>query len=381
MDRQNITKEKATRFMKIGWSYLQRKFPPEVRTEIFHRLDSVIARGDFTLGREVKEFEDNFAAKIGIKHAIGVGNGTDALRLSLLAAGIKSGDEIITAANTFIATAGAICEVGAIPVFVDVTDNFCMDATKIKKAITRRTKAIMPVIWGGNMPDMNAIRELAIKYKLKIIEDSAQGIMSEIDGKKAGTFGDISAFSLHPLKNLSVWGDGGMIVTDNDDYAKWLRLYRNHGLIARNTNSIAGCNSRLDTVQAVVAQYVLEQIDMITDNRIKNAAFMDEQLSKIPQVKLSRRFGKDRKVTFTLYENFYERRDELQAYLKECGVEGLVHYPMPCYRNRAFQHKCKDGDFLITDWQAENKLSLPCHEHLEENELQYIIDCVKKFYA
>lgn len=171
------------------------------------------------------------------------------------------------------------------------------------------------------------------------------------------------------------------MVTDNDDYAKWVRSYRNHGLVARNTNEFAGCNSRLDTVQAVVAQYVLGQIDMITENRIKNAAFMDEQLSVIPQVKLSQRFGKERVVTWTLYENFYERRDELQSYLKEHGIEALVHYPQPCYRNKAFQHKCVDGDFPVTDWQAANKLSLPLHEHLQENELEYIATHVKKFYA
>lgn len=366
--------------MKIKWSYLSSKFPPEVRAEIFKKLDDVVARGDFTLGREVKEFEDAFAAKIGVKHAIGVGNGTDALKLSLLAFGIKRGDEVITAANTFIATAGAICEVGAKPVFVDVTDNFCMDVTKIKDAITERTRAIIPVQWGGQMADMESIMAKEdFPENICVIEDAAQGIMSEIDGIKAGAWGDIGAFSLHPLKNLSVWGDGGVIVTDNDKGAEWIRLYRNHGLIARNTNKFAGCNSRLDTVQAVVGQYVLNQIDWITEQRIKNAAFMDEQLSKIPQVKLSQRFGRERIVTFTLYENFYERRDELQAYLKEQGIEALIHYPMPCYLNAPFGHKL--GDFPVTDWQAANKLSLPLHEHLQENELQYIADCIKKFYA
>lgn len=366
--------------MKINWSYLNRKFPPEVRAEIFKKLDDVVARGDFTLGREVKEFEDAFAAKIGVKHAIGVGNGTDALKLSLLAVGIKPGDEVITAANTFIATAGAICEVGAIPVFVDVTDNFCMDATKIEAAITEKTKAIIPVHWAGQMPDMTDIREFALRYE--VIEDAAQAIMSEHSGIKAGCWGDVSAFSLHPLKNLSVWGDGGMIVTDNEDYAKWVRSYRNHGLIGRNTNEFAGCNSRLDTVQAVVGQYVLNQIDWITQRRIENSIFMDDQLEMIPQVTLSKRYPtNERVVTFTLYENFYERRDELQVYLKEQGIEALVHYPQPCYWNEAFQHKCKKGDFPVTDWQAANKLSLPLHEHLSEDELVYIADKVKEFYV
>lgn len=364
--------------MEIKWSYLSRKFPAEVRKEIFAKLDDVVARGDFTLGREVKEFEDAFAAKIGVKHAIGVGNGTDALELSLLALGIKVGDEVVVPASTFIATAGAVCNIGAIPVFVDVDENLTIDATKIEEAITPKTKVIMPVIWSGRMPDMDAIHDIAEKYQLFVVEDSAQGIMSEYKGHKAGAFGALAAFSLHPLKNVSGWGDGGVIVTDNDDYAAWINLYRNHGLIGRNTIAITGRNTRLDTVQAVVNKYVLDQVDFITDTRIKNAVFYDAELSKIPQVTLSQRFS-DRKFTFTQYENFYEQRDELQAFLKENGIESLVHYPMPCYLNKPFGHKL--GDFPVSDWQAENKLSIACHEHMHQDELQYTVDCIRKFYA
>ncbi len=364
--------------MEIKWSYLSRKFPPEVRAEIFKKLDDVVERGDFTLGREVKEFEDAFAAKIGVKHAIGVGNGTDALELSLMVLGIGKDDEVIVPASTFIATAGAVCNIGATPVFVDVDDNLTIDVTKIEAAITPKTKAIMPVAWSGRMPDMDAINAIALSYGLFVIEDSAQGIMSEYKSKKAGTFGVLSAFSLHPLKNVSGWGDGGVVVTDDDKYAEWLNLYRNHGLVGRNTIAITGRNSRLDTVQAVVNKYVLDQIDWITDTRIKNAAFYDAELSKIPQVTLSQRFT-DRKFTFTQYENFYERCDELQAFLKENGVESLVHYPMPCYLNKPFGHKL--GDFPVSDWQAANKLSINVHEHLSQDELQYTVDCIRKFYA
>lgn len=364
--------------MEIKWSYLSRKFPPDVRKEIFAKLDDVVARGDFTLGREVKEFEDAFAAKIGVKHAIGVGNGTDALELSLLAIGIKAGDEVIVPASTFIATAGAVCNVGAVPVFVDVDDNLTIDATKIEAAITPKTKVIMPVVWSGRMPDMDAIYDIAEKYQLFVVEDSAQGIMSEYKEHKAGSFGQLAAFSLHPLKNVSGWGDGGVIVTDNDKYAEWLRLYRNHGLIGRNTIAITGRNTRLDTVQAVVNKYVLDQIDFITDTRIKNAAFYDAELSKIPQVILSARFA-NRKFTWTQYENFYENRDGLQTFLKENGIESLVHYPMPCYLNKPFGHKL--GDFPVSDWQAENKLSINLHEHMSQDELQYTVDKIREFYA
>lgn len=363
--------------MEIKWSYLSRKFPPEVRKEIFAKLDNVVARGDFTLGREVKEFEDAFAAKIGVKHAIGVGNGTDALELSLLAIGVKAGDEVIVPASTFIATAGAVCNVGAKPVFVDIDDNLTIDALKIEAAITPKTKAIMPVVWSGRMPDMDAIGDIVVRNKLFLVMDAAQGIMSEFKGWQAGMFGSLSAYSLHPLKNVSGWGDGGVIVTDNDEYAEWINLYRNHGLIGRNTIAITGRNTRLDTVQAVVNKYVLDQVDFITDTRIKNAAFYDSELSKIPQITVPRKFN-DRKFTHTQYEPFFEKRNELQSHLSKRNIESLVHYPMPCYLNKPFGHKL--DDFPVSDWQAANKLSIPCHEHMRQDELQYVVDCIKEFY-
>jgi dTDP-3-amino-2,3,6-trideoxy-4-keto-D-glucose/dTDP-3-amino-3,4,6-trideoxy-alpha-D-glucose/dTDP-2,6-dideoxy-D-kanosamine transaminase len=366
--------------MKIGWSYLDRKFPPEVRQEIYRRMDRVAASGDFTLGAEVFEFEKMFAEKVGVKHAIGVGNGTDALKLSLMACGIRPGDEVITAANTFIATAGAICEVGAIPVFVDVDSGLCMDWTKIADAISAKTRAIIPVVWGGNMPDMERIMAIAEEFQLYVIEDAAQGIMCEQNDKRAGSFGNISAFSLHPLKNVSVWGDGGVVVTNDDAKAEWVRLYRNHGLIGRNTVAFAGCNSRLDTLQAVVGIYLLEQVEWLTKKRIENAAFLDSQFKDIPQVTLSKRHA-DRVSTFTMYECFFEGRNELQEFLKEKGIEALAHYPQPCYWNAAFQHKCRQGDFPITDMHAATKLSLPAHEHLTQDELQYIVEAVKNFYS
>ena len=173
-------------------------------------------------------------------------------------------------------------------------------------------------------------------------------------------------------------GDGGVITTNDDAYAEWIRLYRNHGLIGRNTIEITGRNSRLDTVQAVVNKYVLDQVDFITDTRIKNAAFYDAELSKIPQVTLSQRFS-DRKFTYTQYENFYENRDGLQTFLKENGIESLVHYPMPCYLNKPFGHKL--GDFPVSDKQALTKLSINVHEHLRQEELEYTVDCIKRFYA
>lgn len=374
--------------MQIPWSYLPHKFPPDVVAEMFGRMnDQVIRDGDFTLGKAVFEFEEKFAAKVGAKHAIGVANGTDALRISLLACGVGAGDEVILPAHTFVATAGAIREVGAIPVFVDIdNNNFCMDWTKIACKITHKTRAIIPVHWSGHMADMDRIMELAAEYHLSVIEDAAQAIMSSqrhkglTEGKKAGTWGNLGCFSLHPLKNVSVWGDGGVIVTDDDARAEWIRRYRNHGLIARNTVAFSGCNSRLDSLQAVVGSWLLESVDWLTEQRIKNAAFLDAELRKISGVTIPRRLA-DRVVTYTQYEVFFERRDEMQAFLKEHGVETLIHYPQPCYWNECFQFGCKKGDFPVADRHAATKLSLPMHEHISQAELEYIVEKVRTFYV
>ena len=189
---------------------------------------------------------------IGTKYAIGVNSGTDAIKLSLVSCGIEPGDEMITAANTFVATVGAICEIGAIPVFVDCDDTLCMDTNKIEEKITEKTKAIVPVHFSGYMTDMRKLIPIAERYNLHVIEDACQSILGAIDNKIAGTWGSAGAFSLHPLKNLNVWSDGGVIVTDDEKHKKKLRLLRNHGLSDRDTVSIMGYNSRLDTIQAVV---------------------------------------------------------------------------------------------------------------------------------
>lgn len=375
---------------RIKWSYLPEKFSSECIANILERVIPIIKSGALTLGKPVEDFENVFAAKIGVKHAIAVASGTDAIKLSLKAVGIKHGDEVITAANTFIATAGAICELGAIPVFVDVTDNFCIDATKIEAAITPRTKAIVPVHLTGQMADMIAVLEVAARHGLHVVEDACQAFMAyqivpsnPISWKYSGTWGALGAFSLHPLKNLSVWGDGGMIVTDNDEYAKWLRLYRNHGLRDRDNVEIMGCNSRLDTIQAVVGSYLLEQIDWIIEQRVKNALLLDTELLQIPQVRLSAR-PMNRKITFQLYENFFECRDELLKYLHDNGVEAKIHYPVSCYKHAPFAKMIcppREEDYPVTNRHVRDMLSLPMSEHSTQEQLQYIVDCVKGFYA
>ena len=271
---------------KVQWSYLPKQFSAENIEEILDLFRKFVPTGDFTLGKPVREFEQKFAAMIGTRHAIGVNSGTDALKLSLKAVGVGPGDEVITTANTFIATVGAIGETYARPVFVDCTDNFCMDVSQVEAKITKRTKALLPVHLAGQMTDMPALMKIAEKHGLPVVEDACQCILGNIKGKNSGTFGRSAGFSLHPLKNLNVWADGGMIVTDDDEFATLLRQLRNHGLKDRDSVVRMGCNSRLDSLQAVVGNWLIDQVDFITDTRIKNAAYLDRGLGRIPQIKL-----------------------------------------------------------------------------------------------
>ncbi|SVD14920.1 uncharacterized protein METZ01_LOCUS367774, partial [marine metagenome] len=262
--------------MKVRYSYLPQQFGD--CEDLWQELRSFVPTGDFTLGKPLTTFENSFAKLIGTKYAIGVNSGTDAIKLSLKAYGIGPGDEVITAANTFVATVGAICELGATPVFVDCNDTFCMNVDLVKEKITKKTKALVPIHFTGYMTDMRKISKIADQYNLPVVEDACQSILGSIDGKNAGTWGYAGAFSLHPLKNINVWSDGGVIVTDDSELDKKLRLMRNHGLADRDSVTLMGYNSRLDTIQAVVGNWILPQAKSISDRRIANANYLDKGL-------------------------------------------------------------------------------------------------------
>ena len=249
--------------MKVRYSYLNQQF--EECDDLWQDLRTFVATGDFTLGAALEAFENRFAQLIGVKYAVGVNSGTDAIKLSLRSVGVGYGDEVITSANTFVATVGAISELGAVPVFIDCDDTFCMDVDQVESAITSKTKAIVPVHFTGYMTDMRKLLPIAGEYKVPIVEDACQSILGAIDGKNAGTWGRLGAFSLHPLKNLNVWADGGIVTTDDEDLAVQLRLLRNHGLVGRDTVQILGCNSRLDTIQAVVGNWLIPQTEDIAN--------------------------------------------------------------------------------------------------------------------
>ena len=364
--------------MKVRYSYLSQQFGN--CPELWANLKKFVKTGDFTLGKPLQIFEQKFAKLIGTKYAVGVNSGTDAIKLPLKAIGVKPGDEIITAANTFVATVGAITELGAKPVFVDCDDTFCMDVNLIEKKITKKTKAIVPVHFTGYMTNMPSLMALAKKYKIPIVEDACQSILANINKKNAGTWGVAGSFSLHPLKNINVWSDGGVITTNNYSLYKKLLLLRNHGLVDRDTVKICGYNSRLDTFQAVVGNWLLPSAKSISNQRIKNANYLDRELSKIKEITIPPR-PKNFRIVYHLYIVFSERRDELYKYCLKKGIEAKIHYPVPIYRQEAYKYlKHKKGDFKVSDQHAKKIISFPCDQHLNKKQLKYIVDTVNSFY-
>jgi len=343
-------------------------------------MHKVVATGDFTLGKPVAEFERRFAAMIGVKHAIGVGSGTDSLKLALKAAGVGHGDEVITAANTFVSSVGAINEIGAIPALVDADDSFCLAVDQLEAAITPLTKAIMPVHLTGNSCDMPAVMAIAERHGLAVVEDACQAILAEFDGKRAGTWGVAAGFSLHPLKNLNIWGDGGVVITNDDAVADCLRLLRNHGLSDRDTVEILGYNSRLDSLQAVVGNWLIGSVDEITARRIENAAFYDRRFSQIRQIRVPARHAASKSV-FHLYMVFAEDRDALLRHCLDRGIGAKVHYPIPLYRQKALRHLgYQPGSFPVADRHAATVISFPVDQHVTGAELELVVEVVEAFY-
>lgn len=336
----------------------------------------------FIMGREVEEFERNFSSLCGTTYAVGLNSGTDALFLALKALGVGPGDEVITAPNSFVASTGAIIAAGARPVFVDVAVDYNIDVNLIEAAITEKTRAILPVHLTGNPADMEAIMEIAGKHKLFVVEDAAQAVMASIKGKRVGSFGDAGCFSLHPLKNLNACGDGGVLTTNSDEVFEKMRLLRNHGLRNRDEIEIFGYNSRLDTIQAVVANYGLSQLEFITSQRVKNAQMYDRALKELAGFVTVPPRKDEVEQVFHTYVVRVKRRDDLILYLNNNGVETKIHYPIPIHLQKPCrQFGYKEGAFPVCEQQAGEILSLPVHHHLTEDQIYYVVDLVKKFYG
>ena len=370
---------KKNNSLKINHSYLVEQFSDY--SEIFKKIEKVVKKGDYTLGQKVDECEKNFAKRTGSKFAISVGNGTDALFLALKSMNIGKNDEVITTPFTFIATVGSIVTAGAKPVFVDIKEDYNIDENKIESAITKKTKAIMPVHWAGRPCNLEKIKLIARKNNLKIIYDSCHAIEARYKNKHLISYGDVCTYSMHPLKNLNIWGDGGFIITQNSKLAKKLYLIRNHGLINRNTCKIFGFNSRLDTIQAVVANYKMEKkLDNITNKRIRNAHLFDKLLKFNPYVTTVKR-DSNLKEVFHLYQINVKKRNKLQKFLIKKGVDAKVHYPYPIHLQPAAKFlKYKKGDFPKAEQIANSTLSLPVHEFIKEQDIKYVANLINYFY-
>lgn len=350
----------------------------KIKSDLIERIDGIFKNGQFILGEEVKELEKRFAQYCNCKYALGVGNGTDALFLVMKALDIGVGDEVITVPNSFIATAGAIANTGAKPVFVDVKDDFNINPDLIEEKITDKTKAIIPVHLTGRLADMNSIMEIAKKHDLFVIEDAAQAIGAEYHNKKAGSFGNAGCFSLHPLKNLNASGDAGMITTnDYKLYEKLIKL-RNHGLRNRDECDFWGYNSRLDSIQAAIVNIKLNHLNEWNDKIRKLAELYKEKLEGIV------RFPEDKKFEKSSYHLFMiecDNRNELQKYLLENGIETKIHYPIPIHLQKPAQKLgYQIGDLPVAELQAQRVLSLPIYPELTSDQIEMVTSKIKEFY-
>ncbi len=350
---------------------------------ILNKIKKVIKYNDFTLGKEVNIFENNIKKILNQKYVVAVGSGTDALMLSLKCLNIKEGDEVITTPYTFYATIGAIVTAGAKPVFVDVKEDYNIDVSKIEKKITKKTKAILPVHWSGKICDMNEIMKISKKYNIPIVEDACHAILAKYKGRYAGTFGEFGCFSLHPLKNLNVWGDGGYLVVKKKSHYKKIMLMRNHGLVGRNRNLIFGYNSRLDTIQACVANHLLKKLKNITESRVKNSNFVDQKLSFIKAIQLKKR-SKNLKEVFHLYEFRVKNkkiRNGLLNHLIKKKIDAKIHYPIPMHlQPAARKYNYKKGDFPVAENISNTTISLPVHEFVNKKQLNFMISSIRGYF-
>lgn len=363
----------------MNHNYLQAQFADY--REIFEQMAQLVERGDFTLGQPVEDFEKAICELTGARHCIGVGSGTDAIFLSLKAAGIGPGDEVITTPYTFYATVGAIATAGARPVFADIGDDLNLDPARVEEVITPRTRAIVPVHWSGLPCEMDKLWDIAARHNLKIVEDACHALRASYRGKAAGRLGWTGCFSLHPLKNLNVWGDGGFIVTDHDEARDKLMLLRNHGLLNRDTCAVWAYNSRLDSLQAVVASHLLKKLPHITTSRQSNAARLDSRLADVAEITLPSR-PPERVQVFHLFCFRAQRRDELLAFLQDRGVDAKVHYPVPMHlQPAAADLGYRPGSFPVAEATCASVISLPVHEFISSEQVDFMAEQVKEFYA
>ncbi len=364
--------------MKIPYVDLKKQYSQE-RSKLLKKIDNILYSGSYIGGSEVDKLEKKISNLCNTKYAVTFNSGTDALTMAMLLCGIKKGDEVITPPNSFIASTATIVHIGAKPVFVDVGSDQNIDPTLIEEKISKKTKAIMPVHLTGRVCEMDKIVKIAKKYKLKIIEDSAQSIGSKFKNISAGSFGDIGCFSTHPLKNLNAIGDGGFFVTNNRNYYEKALNLRSHGIYKRNIVKRFGYVSRMDNLQAGILNFRLAKLNKVINARRKNVNFYLKYLDKKYYF-----FPHENKSQFNTYHTFViqvKKRDDLAKYLLKNGVSSAIHYPVPIHLQPAAKKLgYKKGDFPMTEIQAKKIITLPINQYISEKNIKYISKLFNSFY-
>jgi dTDP-4-amino-4,6-dideoxygalactose transaminase len=360
----------------------------KIKNEIYEAVISCISSTSFINGPAVNEFQLNLEQYLGVKHVIPCANGTDSLQIAMMALDLKPGDEVICPAFTYVATAEVIGLLGLTPVMVDVDPNiFIIDVADIEKAITSKTKAIVPVHLYGQSCDMEPIMKLAEKYNLYVIEDNAQAIGADYTfsngmSAKTGTIGHIGSTSFFPSKNLGCYGDGGALMTNDDDLAKKMRMIANHGQEKKYYHKVLGCNSRLDTIQAAILNVKIKHLDLYSQARNDMASFYDSIFAEIVEIEIPKRQLNSTHVfhQYTLKVK-NGKRNELQKYLSEKEIPSMIYYPLPLYKQEAFQQfVTSDFKLPITEELCNQVLSLPIHTEMNIDKINLICDSVKSFF-
>ena len=363
--------------MKLPYINLNQQWNAE-KKKLLPIISKVLSRGVYVGGSEISKFERRVSKICGKKYAVALNSGTDALTLSLFLLNIKKGDEVITPPNSFISSTTSIHHVGAKPVFVDVLNDQNIDPKLIEKAITKKTKAIMPVHLTGRVCQMDKILSISKKYKIPIIEDAAQSIGSKFMKKPSGSFGEINCFSVHPLKNLNACGDGGFLVTNNKKIYNSALKMRNHGLEDRNIVKSFGFISRMDNLQAAILNFRLSNLKNVIKKRRQNANYYIQNINRDFYL-----LPFEKKNEFNTYHTFVIQtkfRNKLKNYLEKKGIGTAIHYPIPIHFQPAAKYlRYKKGHFPKAEKQAKEILTLPIHQNLKTKDLQKVVNCLNKF--
>jgi len=361
-------------FVNYGLQY------KDLKSEIDGTMQDVLARGDLILRKDTDEFERRLAEFVGTKYAVALNSGTDALFFSLLTAGIGKGDEVITVSHTFVASIATIVQAGATPILIDVAEDFEMDVSKLEEAITEKTKAIILVHLNGRMSNIDKVMEIAQKHNLIVIEDAAQALGAKYNGKRAGLTGYSGCFSFYPAKILGCFGDGGGLTTNDEKVAEHVRLLRDHGQKTKTEIMCFGWNSRLDNLQAAVLNVKMNHLESWLNRRRAIASLYNEGLKEVGRIKVPP--APDNGIYFDVFQNYVlrvEDRDALFAYLKENGVETLIKDPIANHNHPGL--KLSYFKLPMSEQLAKEVISLPMYPELTDEQVKYVIGCVKNFYS